>query len=37
MVYYEVEFEVEFGKKSVAIDEVWIRENYEAAALEGVF
>jgi hypothetical protein len=35
--YHEAEFEVEFGKKSAAIDEVWIRENYEAAALEGVF
>ena len=35
--YHEAEFEAEFGKKSAAIDEVWIRENYEAAALEGVF
>lgn len=35
--YHEAEFETEFGKKSAAIDEVWIRENYEAAALEGVF
>jgi len=33
--YHEAEFETEFGKKSAAIDEVWIRENYEAAALEG--
>lgn len=35
--YHEAEFELEFGKRSAAIDEVWIRENYEAAALEGVF
>lgn len=35
--YHEAEFEAEFGKKSAAIDEVWIRENYEAATLEGVF
>lgn len=35
--YHEAEFEREFGRKSAAIDEVWIRENYDAAALEGVF
>lgn len=35
--YHEAEFDAEFGKRSAAIDEVWIRENYDAAALEGVF
>lgn len=35
--YHAMRFEEEFGKKSSAIDETWIRENYDYAAAEGVF
>lgn len=35
--YHASKFAEEFGKPSTAIDETWIRENYDYAAAEGVF
>ena len=35
--WHERLFIEEFGKRSAAIDETWILENYDAAAMQGVF
>lgn len=35
--WHESQFAAEFGQPSSATDETWIHENYDAAAMEGVF